>query len=146
MRWGNDIISALVAACRAAPWRLFGFAGALLAAGAAVAVLYFCDPATAGFFPVCTLHEMTGWQCPGCGGLRAAHQLSHGHIAAAWRLNPLAVALLPVALWLGLREAVRFLTGRQWPGLVTRPLFGWVLVAAMILFGILRNVPFHPAP
>jgi hypothetical protein len=128
------------------PWRLFGFAAALLAATAAVAVLFFFDPATAGFYPVCALHQLTGLECPGCGGLRAAHQLTHGHIAAAWRLNPLAVALLPVALWLGLREAVRTFTGRQWPGIVTRPLLGWSLLAAAFLFGILRNVPFHATP
>jgi hypothetical protein len=119
---------------------------AALALTAAVAVLFVFDPSTAGFFPVCALHEMTGWQCPGCGGLRAVHQLSHGHIAAAWRLNPFVVGLLPVALWLGLREAARAFTGREWPGLVTRPFFGWLLVGALVLFGVLRNVPFHASP
>jgi hypothetical protein len=108
--------------------------------------LFVFDPSTAGFFPVCPLYETTGLQCPGCGGLRAVHQLSHGHLAEAWRLNPLLVALLPAALWLGLREAVRAVTGREWPGLVTRPFFGWLLAGAVILFGILRNVPFHRGP
>jgi hypothetical protein len=117
-------------------------AGAL-AVTAAVVVLFFFDPSTAGFYPVCTLHEVTGLQCPGCGGLRAVHQLSHGNFLAAWRLNPLVVALLPVGLWLGLRELVCALTGRLWPGLVTRPVFGWVLAGGLVLFGILRNVPFH---
>jgi hypothetical protein len=126
------------------PWPIGVVAVAALAVTAGVAVLFFFDPSTAGFFPVCTLHEMTGLQCPGCGALRAVHQLSHGHLAAAWRLNPLLVALLPVALWLGLREAVRAVTGREWPGLVTRPVFGWLLAGALVLFGILRNVPFHP--
>ena len=125
------------------PWRIGAVAAAAMAVTAGVTVLFFFDPATAGFYPVCTLHEVTGLQCPGCGGLRAAHQLSHGHLAAAWRLNALLVALLPVALWLGLREAVRALTGREWPGIVTRPVFGWLLAGALVLFGILRNVPFH---
>lgn len=128
------------------PGRFCAVMAAALAVAAAAAVLFVFDPSTAGFFPVCALHEMTGLQCPGCGGLRAAHQLAHGHIAAACRLNPLAVALLPVALWLGLREAVRAFTGRQWPGLVTRPLFGWLLAAAVVLFGLLRNLPFHATP
>jgi Protein of unknown function (DUF2752) len=110
---------------------------------AAVGVLFVFDPATPGFFPVCALHELTGWQCPGCGGLRAVHQLSHGHLAAAWQLNPFVIVLLPVALWLGLREAVRASTGRAWPGLVTRPVFAWLLAGALVLFGVLRNVPFH---
>jgi Protein of unknown function (DUF2752) len=127
------------------PWRSGAVAVAALAVSGAVALLFFFDPATAGFFPVCTLHELTGWQCPGCGGLRAMHQLSHGHLAAAWRLNPLLVALLPVAFWLGLREAVRVMTGREWPGLVTRPLFVWLLAVALVLFGILRNLPWPGA-
>jgi hypothetical protein len=123
--------------------RLGAVVAGTLALSAAVAVLFLFDPSTAGFYPVCLLHQTTGLQCPGCGGLRAVHQLSHGHLAAAWRLNPFVVALLPVGLWLGLRELARALTGRQWPGLVTRPLFGWLLAGALVVFGILRNVPFR---
>lgn len=126
-------------------WRMGAIVGGALTGMVALAVLFFFDPSTAGFYPVCALHELTGLQCPGCGGLRAVHQLSHGHLAAAWHLNPFVVALLPVGLWLGLREMARVLTGQQWPGLVTRPVFGWLLAGALILFGILRNVPFHPA-
>jgi hypothetical protein len=122
--------------------RLGAIVAAMLAGTALAVVLFVFDPSTAGFYPVCTLREMTGLQCPGCGGLRAMHQLSHGHLAAAWRLNPFVVALLPAGLWLGLREMARVLTGRQWPGLVTRPVFGWLLAGALVLFGILRNLPF----
>ena len=122
--------------------RLGAIVAAMLAGTALAVELFVFDPSTAGFYPVCTLREMTGLQCPGCGGLRAMHQLSHGHLAAAWRLNPFVVALLPAGLWLGLREMARVLTGRQWPGLVTRPVFGWLLAGALVLFGILRNLPF----
>jgi hypothetical protein len=124
------------------PWRAGVVAAGTLAVAAAVAILYVFDPSTAGFYPVCTLHEMTGLQCPGCGGLRAVHQLSHGHVAAAWGLNPFVVALLPLGAWLGLREMARAVTGRQWPGLAARPVFAWLLAGALVLFGILRNVPF----
>ncbi len=113
---------------------------------AAVALLYFYDPTTAGFFPICALHALTGLDCPGCGGLRAVHQLSHGNIAAAWHFNPLFVALLPIALWLGFREWVRVVTGRQLPGFVTRPIMGWVLIGVMVVFGIVRNIPGFPKP
>jgi hypothetical protein len=36
----------------------------------------------------------------------------------------------------------RAVTGRQWPGLAARPVFAWLLAGALVLFGILRNVPF----
>jgi hypothetical protein len=116
----------------------------LAVAAAGMAVLFLFDPARYPIYPRCPLHELTGWLCPGCGTLRAAHQLLHGNVAAAWQLNPLTVSLVPAGLWLALREIVWQCYGRRWPGLVTRPLFGWALVAVLVLFGIVRNLPgFH---
>jgi hypothetical protein len=109
------------------------------------AVLFFFDPSHYGFYPRCPLFVLTGWECPGCGTLRALHQLSHGNFAAAWQLNPLTVSLLPVGLWLGLREIVWQCWRIRWPGLVTKPVYGWTLAAILLLFGIVRNLPgFHP--
>jgi hypothetical protein len=125
-------------------WRKWLLAGTLAAIAAGTAVLFFFDPARYAIYPVCPWHALTGWDCPGCGTLRAAHQLTHGNLAAAWRLNPLAVALLPVGCWLGLRELVWQFFGKKWPGLVTRPFFGWALAVIAVVFGIVRNLPgFH---
>jgi len=69
---------------------------AIVATGAtALVTLYFHDPAAAGFFPPCPFHYLTGLHCPGCGTLRATHQLLHGHPLAALDLNPLMVLSLP---------------------------------------------------
>jgi hypothetical protein len=112
---------------------------AMVAAG--LVTLFLFDPATHGFYPECALYRATGLLCPGCGTLRALHQLTHGNFAAAWGLNPFVVGLLPVGFWLGTRELIRLTTGKRLPGIVTRPIFGWALVAGLVLFGILRNVP-----
>ena len=40
---------------------------AVLASGA---VLFFFNPSQYGFYPVCLFHELTGLNCPGCGGRR----------------------------------------------------------------------------
>src|SRR6266550_1487519 len=66
---------------------------------ACVAVLYFFNPAEHGFYPSCLFYKTTGLLCPGCGTLRAVHQLLHGHIAAAFRLNALFVLSIPVLGW-----------------------------------------------
>jgi hypothetical protein len=124
-----------------APWHIFTVIGAVAIALTALATLYFFDPVTSGFYPVCLLHATTGLLCPGCGTLRALHQLTHGNFAAAWGLNPFTVALVPVGLWLAARELIWFTTGRRLPGIVTRPIFGWALLAGLVIFGILRNVP-----
>jgi hypothetical protein len=102
-------------------------------------VLFLFDPARYPIYPVCPLYKTTGLLCPGCGALRAVHQLTHGHLAAAWRLNPLFVALAPAAMWLGFREVAWQMTGRKLPGLVTHPFFAWLLVGSLVIFGILRN-------
>ena len=126
----------------ASPWCSFAAIAGLAAGSGALVTLFLFDPATHGFYPICPLHQMTGLLCPGCGTLRALHQLTHGNFAAAWGLNPFVMALWPVALWLVARELIWLTTGRRLPGLVTRPIFGWALVAGLVIFGILRNVPF----
>jgi hypothetical protein len=120
--------------------RLFGLslAGlALLGAGVA-AVLFFFDPARVGIYPVCYFHRITGLQCPGCGGLRAAHQLLHGNILAALHLNAFAVLAVPVFAWLCLRFAVRAFR-RQPGGLEVNPCWLWAGLVVLVVFGIVRN-------
>lgn len=100
------------------------------AAVAGAAVVFLFEPAQCSFYPRCPFHALTGLDCPGCGSTRALHQLVHGHLDAAFRLNPLAVALLPVvALAAWRREQF------------VRPAWIWTLLAVIIGFGILRNVP-----
>jgi hypothetical protein len=110
----------------------------------ACAVLYLFDPRRHHFYPRCLLHEWTGLACPGCGSLRAAHQLLHGNLRAAFEFNPLLVCLLP---FLALMAADRF--HREWRGLPPRELFStpwriWAAFGLLIAFGILRNLPFYP--
>ena len=76
-------------------------------AALAAAVLFFFDPATAGFYPPCLFKTFLGTQCPGCGSLRAVHQLLHGNFQQAWALNrPLLVAL-PLAAAISLFTFLR---------------------------------------
>jgi hypothetical protein len=39
--------------------------------------------------------------CPGCGSLRAAHQLLHGNLKEAWALNKPILIALPLAFAAG---------------------------------------------
>jgi hypothetical protein len=73
-----------------------GTSAALLFAAFAI-VLFVLDPATAGFYPPCLFRTVLGMRCPGCGSLRAVHQLLHGDLAAAWALNGPVVVALPLS-------------------------------------------------
>src|SRR6059036_559562 len=76
-------------------------AGTILLAVLAAGVLFCFDPSHYPFYPVCFFHKSTGLLCPGCGSLRAMHQLLHGHVAAAMHFNALLVLSLPIAAWFG---------------------------------------------
>src|SRR5436190_7873023 len=85
------------------PVRLFGLVPlCVVLLAAATAALVAFDPATTWWFPSCPFHAMTGWLCPLCGSLRAAHALTRGAPLTAMAFNPLAVTGL--AAWLVARE------------------------------------------
>ncbi|MBI3876043.1 MAG: DUF2752 domain-containing protein [Verrucomicrobia bacterium] len=101
-----------------------------------LAVLFVFDPAQNSFYPQCAFKRLTGWDCPGCGGLRSVHQLLHGNVRAAFALNPLLFMLTPIGTgWLAARL-------RGWR--VPAPLAGRAGVIALIivvlLFTVLRNM------
>lgn len=103
------------------------------------AVLFYFNPSTYGFYPTCLLHRTTGLLCPGCGSLRAIHQLLHGHISAAFRFNALLVVSLPLCVWFGGRYVVKKLRGEA---LSAPPVIWlWVMGATILVFSIWRNLP-----
>ena len=112
----------------------------LPALAAALGLIFFFAPDHYPFYPRCLFHTLTGWQCPGCGGLRATHSLLHGDVAAAFRLNPLFVLLLPVAVFAAIARVVKLRTGRDWLQRFRRPAWLWVLLALIVVFGVGRNL------
>ncbi len=119
--------------------------GASLGMATLAAILLFLfDPARSPIYPVCHFHQWTGWHCPGCGSLRALHHLTHGELATAFKSNPLLIAALPL---LGLWVLWRWFRRRDYSSLFPSLFNGvmpWIVLAVIVLFGILRNVP-HPA-
>ena len=51
-----------------------------------------------GFVPVCMFHRLSGLPCPSCGTFRCFALLARGQWAAAFRMQPLAVAIVCAAL------------------------------------------------
>ena len=115
-------------------------AAILLAAAGAAAVLFFCDPARHQFYPICYFHAVTGLNCPGCGSLRALHELLHGHLLPAARSNVLLLLLLLVLGGAGLQ---RWVTKHRLQSAVTvvRPGWLWAFLGTAVVFAVLRNLP-----
>jgi Protein of unknown function (DUF2752) len=118
----------------------------LLACGSAGAlvILYFFAPTQYAFYPRCLFHSLTGLSCPGCGSLRAIHNLLHGHWTAAFHYNPLLIALLPVLAGVLTSYLCRLITGREPFPVFKRPFWIWVLLGLLVAFTIVRNLPFGP--
>ena len=117
--------------------------GVLIAAALAlVGVVFFLfDPVRNSFYPLCLFHNLTGLNCPGCGGLRALHHLTHGEILAAFHCNPLLMALLPIVAFLAFRWFKHGSGAFDGNTVFFRPAALCTLLAVTLAFTILRNLP-----
>jgi hypothetical protein len=113
-------------------------------AALALGMLFVFDPSRYAIYPTCPFHQLTGLNCPGCGALRATHQLIHGHLAAAFRLNPFLCLALPVMLLVLAKNAIQHLRGAAHEPTRVSPFWIRLLLAALVLFTVLRNLPFAP--
>ncbi len=111
--------------------------GGVVAVGLAFVIIG--DPNTPGHFPACPLRVLTGLACPACGVLRATHDLGHFDIAAAWAMNPVWVVLVPALVVWWMWWLARSWRGDRLPRI--RPWTAWSFGAALLLFGVLRNIP-----
>ena len=93
-----------------------------------VVLLYFVNPTKSGIYPPCPFHALTGLYCPGCGSLRAMHDVLHGEIRAALGLNPLMVVFIPVLCLL--------LAFRRWR---YYPWVSWCALAVLLAYGIVQK-------
>jgi hypothetical protein len=120
------------------PNRKFGFVDGLGLAGlSGLLVARFIPVAKIIPFWGCTLREMTGWPCLGCGLTRVADRVAHLNIPGALQANPLGTvaalffALMAVVMVLHLVFAMPIprveLSPREW---------GWVRVAVPILIAV----------
>jgi hypothetical protein len=115
-----------------------GSAAAVVGAWAFVATV---DPNEPGHYPTCPFLALTGWSCPGCGGLRAAHALAHGDLAAAAGLNLLFVLALPLVVVLWLRWVRARARGDDEPFAPMSTRLWVVALAVAAGFGVVRNLP-----
>jgi len=110
-----------------------------------LAVLFFAlDPAKSPVFPKCIFHSTTGYYCPGCGSQRAIHDLLHLNFAGVIKSNFL---FLPAALLIVYYYSRFFLNKKlNWklPNIFYFKNTPWIILAVIVIFWILRNLPVYP--
>ena len=115
-----------------------------LAAVFGASVVYLVDPRVPGNYPPCLFLYLTGCYCPGCGTLRALHRVLSGDLRGAMGYNPLAVLMLPVLIGVSINGAVRSLGRPLLPDFRVSHWLAWGMLAVVVLFWALRNVPVYP--
>ena len=113
------------------PKKEHGFVGCFLAA--ATFALYVFNPSQSQIFMPCPFYYATGCYCPGCGSLRALHNLLHGDIKIAMTFNPLMVISIPL---IGV-----MLINPSW---IYRRWVPWGAFGILISYGIIRNLSIYP--
>ena len=111
--------------------------------GGLTLALHFRDPHTSGSWGFCPWLALTGYYCPGCGGLRAVNDLTHGDILGAASSNLVFVLMVPVLVLWWLRWTQRMWAGAERPALTRRHSAVLIAVFAvvMVAFSVLRNLP-----
>jgi hypothetical protein len=119
-------------------------AAGLLGIGAGAFVVGYFNPVTAGFFPACPFHAVTGLNCPGCGMTRGFNSLFHGDVLGALHFN----LLLPFfAFFFAYFVLSLFLTtvrgyGLSWKIFTPKIVAGFLILT--LVFAVVRNLPFYP--
>lgn len=100
-------------------------------------------PFVKGLLPPCLFHEVTGWHCPGCGATRASVALVEFRWFEALRDN----AFWSLVVMAGVPFAILAAARERFPGVIWLGPFRWrlgilwVLLGALVIFGIVRNLP-----
>jgi hypothetical protein len=117
----------------------------MLLAGGLLAVsilLHVRDPHRNGSWGYCPWLLLTGTYCPGCGGLRAVNDLTHGDVAGAASSNLLFVGSLPFVAFGWTRSVVDRWRGTQRHSTSRRVLVPvFVFVTLAVVFWVARNLP-----
>ena len=120
------------------------YATLVVAGGTGLIVVYLFDPRNPGPYPVCPFLGLTGCYCPGCGTLRALHLLLNGNPVAAFGYNPYSMLALPAIGYSLVASGLRAYHLPAPPRINLSHHWIWALLAAILAFWLLRNLPFAP--
>lgn len=123
--------------------RLTAFGG-LAAIVAGVAAVAYLDPVKNNILPACPLLTATGYACPGCGLTRGFHALFHGDVITALDFNLLIPIWALMGTYISTSLILFTIRGRGLPAFYLNNYFLFSLLGALLVFGVLRNIPAWP--
>lgn len=89
-------------------------------------------------FIFCPFYKITNLYCPGCGITRMCLSIFKGDFHQAFRYNPLLFTLIPVAIFFMINHFTAYKLMKK----STQEKLYIALIVILVLFGILRNIPY----
>ena len=87
---------------------------------------------------VCTVHEVTGLNCPGCGATRMAIELIHMNIYQAFRYNPFIFVTAPIIFVVYAWQSAVYVKYNKFLKYLDKFLITYAIL--LLSFGIIRNI------
>ncbi len=109
-----------------------------------VVLFFVADPSKSVLFPRCVFNSLTGYYCPGCGSQRAIHSLLHFNLAGVVQNNFLLLPAIVLIIYHYSRALLNRKFNWNFPNIFYFKKTPWIILAVIILFWILRNVPYYP--
>ncbi|MFD3595334.1 DUF2752 domain-containing protein [Nocardia sp. NPDC058640] len=107
----------------------------------ALALLHFRDPHVEGSYGLCPSFALLGVYCPGCGGMRAMHNLTDGRFLDSLHSNVLALPLTIAFAVFVIDWIVRARRGKTWRLPSLSPAVVWSFFGLLAVYTVLRNTP-----
>ena len=105
---------------------------------------FFINPKEVNFLPECPLHVTTGIYCPGCGSQRATHQLLNFNIFGVLQQNVLFFIGLFILGYHFVVTGSNRIFKKHIYNYLYHPKTPLVILGVIIIFWILRNIPYYP--
>lgn len=105
---------------------------------------FFINPKEVNFLPECPLYTITGIYCPGCGSQRATNQLLNFNIFGVLRQNVLYLISLLIIIYHLIVTGINAIFKKQIYNYIYHPKTPLVILGFIIIFWILRNIPYYP--
>lgn len=112
--------------------------GAFLVVGYAILTLLGISVFDLSPYP-CTLYNVFGIYCPGCGGTRAAVSLIHGHLLQSLMYHPFVPYTAAVAVCYIISHTLNIVTKGKVRAMLFRPIYLFIALGIIAVNWIFKN-------
>lgn len=106
-----------------------------------MAAVYFMPWDLLEYLPPCSIHLVTGYYCPGCGGTRAVLALLHGNILTSFFYHPFVPYAAVFGGWFMISQTIERLSkGKVKIAMHYRNIYLWIALFLIVGHTTVKNL------